>query len=139
MKSKLILILVISLSCLSCARFTEMSHSQGVQSFAIIAGLAAEIGTTIYLDAHPEQREAFKISLIALGALCSAGNTNVDAYAELLNSLPTSTFDGPLGSVYVSSGLVVWDGVKATAVKGKFTFPVACAIVAGIRRGVIRP
>lgn len=125
--------------CPGCAQLEAFSKSPNGQRLAIIAGLAVEVGTSVYLDMHPEHRPAFALAIQALEAMRLAGGTNETAFTTLLSSLPTSTFEGPLGDFYVSKKMVVWDGEtkKASNVPQGSTMPVMRSVMAGLRRGVV--
>lgn len=119
-----------------------------VNNLAVLAGTAASIGAQLYLQAHPEQKPAFDLAIVALNAFLASGGANPSQFANLLSSLPTNTLPGPTADLYVSGQplpdtdhkrLIIYkkgEGVPVV-VQGKDALPVARAITAGLQRAVL--
>lgn len=131
MKHGLCLVLVLLMGCASLT-------PDRVSVLAAIAGQAAYLGAQDWLRAHPNHRPAFDAVILAISALVKAGNTNQDAYVELLSSLPTMTLRGKAGELYISDALVVYDNDlgRATRISGAAEQPVERAILLGLKQAL---
>ncbi len=124
------------LALCSCSTMTP----EKVNDLAILAGTAASIGATIYLQAHPEQKPAFDLATIALQSFLASGKTDPAQFANLMGALPTDALPGPTADLYVSKpNLVVYDKGKelATKVEGKAALPTMRAISSGLTRAML--
>jgi hypothetical protein len=128
-------IIFLPLLLLGCTSLTP----DRIRVLSEIAGLAAEQGGREWLAKHPDHRPAIASVIAALTALRQAGVTNQNAFVEQLSALPTSTFRSESGELYVSEGLVVWDGLlnKPVGVSGASEQPVMSATLRGLRRALL--
>jgi hypothetical protein len=123
-----------------------------VNVLAAIAGQAAAMGAEEWLLKHPQHRAAFDAVIAELVAVHKNGNTNEqaleDAFVERMSSLPTDTFRGRDGELYLTGerkdggargGLVVWDAQlkKSVPVRGEATRPVLKATLVGLKRAMV--
>lgn len=137
MKTKLIGLFVVALLFGGCASLTP----ERIAVLAAIAGSAAEIGASEWLEKHPTHRDAFRLAIDAfISTLAESDSPRSEQKAvEMLNSLPTSTLAGPAGELYISdTNLVVWDASrrKATAAKGPIAKPVLEATKRGLTKAI---
>lgn len=131
MKHGLCLLLVLLFGC------TTLTPDR-ISVLAQIAGQAAQLGAQQWLAQHPEHRDAFNLVIAAINDFVRQGKTNMVEYTELLSSLPTGTFRGDAGELYITDTLVVWDRDlgRSTRIVGAAERPVRMAVRDGLRRAV---
>lgn len=115
------------------------SNQLDVARVANIAGLAAQMGSTAYLQKNPEARPYFVASFNALGALDHAGEYDPAAFAEALSMLPIKELSGPNGNLYVLGAILIWDELAQQSVnvdKATWVAPVLRAVRLGIGRAL---
>lgn len=129
---------------MSCSSLTP----ERINVLAQIAASAAQIGAQIWLEKNPQHRDSFNLVMAMLQQLIREGETREFKYAEVLQSLPTSTLAGPEGAVYVSGTpklserkevdrLVVYDEGTGKSYNVGGDVRVQRAIVNGFRRGLM--
>lgn len=115
------------------------SNQLDVARVANIAGLAAQMGSTAYLQKNPEARPYFVASFNALGALDHAGQYDPAAFAEALSMLPIKELSGPNGNLYVLGAILIWDELAQRSINVDRTLwvqPVLRAVRLGIGRAL---
>lgn len=124
-----------------CSSLTTSLTPDRVQVLSQIAGQAAQYGVGEWLKKNPQHQPSFEAIYVALSGLVKATNYNEDAWVELLSSLPVNALEGPNGALYVSEGLVVWDGhlKKGVEVRQEATPAVLKATYRGLRNAVWIP
>lgn len=125
-----------------CKTAADGSRTVDSDRVSRIAGTAAQLGTTIYLAQHPEQRPSFAAAEQALTALADRQNYDPAAFSAALQGLPINELKGPNGSLYVSVALVVWDEVAAQATgvdKEELVKKTLVAVRDGLRRSLGPP
>jgi hypothetical protein len=104
-----------------------------------LAGVAANLGTTVYLSKNPQARSAFESAYAALSKLEEAGNFDPAAFAEALSVLPIDELKGPEGQLYISVAIVLYEELKASSVAvntPEWTKPVLASVRVGIGRAL---
>lgn len=109
---------------------------------AMILGQAAQLGTSYYLRAHPDQRQPFVLAEQALTRLVDTQNYDPVAFSDALQRLPVNELSGPNGSLYVSAAIVAWDQVAASATtldKNELVKKSLIAVTAGLHKALAPP
>lgn len=135
-------VILTALLC-SCASLTP----DRIAVLAALAGNAAQIGVSLWLDKNPDHRGSFEAVARAIAAFLAAQagpgvapEAKEATVAELLSSLPTPTLASKEGELYVSGdNLVIWDAKlkKASTVEGAAVEPVLKAVKEGMRRALV--
>lgn len=110
-----------------------------VARVANIAGLAAQMGSTAYLQKNPDDRSYFIAVYNGLGALDHAGNYDPAQFAAALQALPIKELSGPNGSLYVLAAIFLWDELAQQSYQldsKLWVKPVLVAVRAGIGRAL---
>lgn len=113
------------------------SNQLDVARVANIAGLAAQMGSTAYLQKNPEARPYFVSAYNGLGALDHAGNYDPAAFAEALKLLPIKELSGPNGNLYVLAAVLIWDELAQRSINVDKTLWVA-PVLKSVRLGIGR-
>lgn len=104
-----------------------------------IAGLAAQMGSTAYLQKNPEARPYFVVVYNSLGVLDANGNYDPVQFAEALRQLPVRELQGPNGSLYIIAAVFLWDELAQQSVsidKQLWVAPVLRSVRSGIGRAL---
>lgn len=142
-----------ALLLLGCSSLTP----ERVNTLADIAGRAVAVGAAAWLEKHTNHVDSFNAVIAGLSHLQKVGNTNQDAWVELLSSLPTDGFTSADGGLYWSGlstnaihneasstnrsygGVLVWDAKinKSTLVRGPAVVPVLRKTLSGLKRATL--
>ncbi len=138
--------LLLGLSC-GCQSFQPPATggpSPGAVTISLLAGIAADIGTHATLQAQPQYRPAFVAAEIALTALIDARDFDPAKFAAELQHLPVDALNANFGTnspaLYVSSAVVIWNGVTQLATRidqGEVVRTTMIAVRDGIARGLL--
>jgi hypothetical protein len=115
------------------------STEDGSARAARLAGVAANLGTTVYLSQNPAARPAFEQAYAALSALEANGNFDPAAFAEALSVLPIDELKGPEGQLYISVAIVLYEELKANSIAvntPEWVKPVLSSVKAGLGRAL---
>jgi len=118
---------------------TNTIKKADIARVARIAGDAAQIGVSIYLLEHPQERPAFALAHATLDSLIRDENYDPMKFREALAGLPFNTFKGSAGELYVMLAIVVWDELtrEFIAVNEKgWAKPVMVAVRDGMGRAL---
>ena len=115
MKSVIALGLVIVLLPLYGCKTVDGKRTVDSDRVALVLGQAAKLGTRYYLNSHPGSAPSFQLALNAVNGLIDQANYDPAAFADALSKLPINELNGPNGSLYVSTAIVVWDQVAQLA------------------------
>lgn len=92
--------------------------SSPLKSATSIAKTAVLVGTVEYLRVHPEDRWKFEMAQSELRALSQTTNFEPATIVALLqNVLPTDTFTGDRGALYLSGALVLWSDLAGDSTR----------------------
>ena len=119
---------LLSLGSLGCATFKPGGLLSPMRVEAI-SRLAAYVGATADLRAHPEHRVPMEIAQDRLAALVASRRWDADAAARILSETAIPEFQGSEGAVRIVGGLTLidalglgkWDAREATHVAALIT------------------
>ncbi len=138
------ILLCLSSGCQSFQPPAAGGPSPGAVTVALLAGMAADIGTRATIKAQPQYRPGFVAAEIALTALIDARDFDPAKFAAELQHLPVNALDADFGTnspaVYVSSAVVIWNGVTQLATRidqGEVVRSTMIAVRDGIARGLL--
>lgn len=111
-----------------------------------VAQDATAVGTTIFLQAHPEYRTQFELAQVSVHALLAAGSGSPADLQAALSGLPIAQLKGQQGAIIVSSAVTLIDlagaelkGVDSKQVWSNFVQPVAQGIANGLDQALATP
>lgn len=118
-----------------CASLNNPTTAQRVQSAAKIA---AYVGTTEYVRAHPETKPAFVIARDELRVLATAEALDFATLLAVINKLPVKEIKNERATMVITvAGLLLSDYAGSLPVDRLATLqPVAAAIASGIDLGL---
>lgn len=146
MKKILPLIAAAALFATGCTTTQTGSKTVDPAILRLVAQEAAAVGSTVWLQGHPNDREAFTLARTSLRALIATGTGSPADLQAALASLPISQLQGSGGAVIVSGAVVLLDaaGRQLTALDSKqiwsgYVLPVAQGLEAGLSQGLGAP
>lgn len=122
-----------------CVTAPDGARTVDTQRVARLAGVAAEIGATAYLQKRPGDRLYFEAAANGLTALDATGDYDPAKFAAALQALPIRELRGPEGSLYVGLALVAWEELSAEAArldKTDWVKPVLQRVQLGLERAL---
>lgn len=96
-----------------CTTTSSGTRVVDVQRVARLAGVAADVGSRVYIQHHPADRALFVVTEAALADLDSRGDYDPVKFAAALQTLPIKALTGPDGSLLIGVALVAWDELSA--------------------------
>jgi hypothetical protein len=133
-------VVMLAVMLVGCATGPNGQATVDVQRVARLAGVAAEVGATVYLQKHPGDRAYFQIAASALAALDASSDYDPAKFAAALQTLPIRELRGPEGSLYVGLAIVAWEELSAEAArldKTVWVKPVLERVQLGLERALV--
>lgn len=136
MKTKLTaLALIVCVLFTGCATNTQSNPEQTARRIGVVAESAAFVGTTYYLQKHPDERPKFEAAYAAVVLLNGGTNASAAQLSEALEGLPIKELKGDQGALYVGSAMILYDAFLAENVSVPANVK---PVVGGITRGMGR-
>lgn len=130
MSKFLTLILATSL-LVGCA---TTSKDQKLQQVVTAVQLASYTGTTIYLQKHPEQKNAFVLSRDILNSFIKDGKYDPASLHKALEGLPIKELKGENGAIIITSAQILYESYVSGLTDLDKT-PALKAIMTAVRDG----
>lgn len=141
MKNKLMSLAILTsmLAFTGCTTTSTGSKTVDPAILRIVSQEAAAVGSTVWLQGHPNDRQAFTLARTSLRALIATGTGSPADLQAALASLPITQLQGSGGAVIVSGAVVLLDaaGRQLTALDKKqvwssYVLPIAQGLEAGL-------
>jgi len=115
------------------------AEARRVAQLATVAEMAAFTGTSIRLQAHPDEQARFMAVREMLRLLGGATNVNPAAFSAALKQLPVKELQGPSGELIIGSAIILYDAFAREHVNldaNIWLRPIVEATERGITRGL---